>query len=112
MKKFICMMIVFITALAGSFYGSLNLEAEEADYGQKRSWGMLESASMWVAIPGYVVTSLVINPTDIPERDPDVRSILWISAPASALLWTSFIYLLLQICMLILRMRGLGRIKC
>lgn len=92
-------MIVFITALAGSFYGSLNLEAEEADYGQKRSWGMLESASMWVAIPGYVVTSLVINPTDIPERDPAAGSILWISAPVSALLWTFSIYALLRLCM-------------
>jgi hypothetical protein len=63
--------------------------------------------SEWVAGPGYVISQLVFNRTDIPERDPDSWRVAWLIAPSGAAIWIglffamrfAFLYLWQRVCL-------------
>lgn len=88
MKRLLSILgIVFVAAFTLSFYGASVLQNGEDDYSFYVSQNIFQDAAMWAALPGDLITSLVINPTDIPERNPDPWSIRWPTALVSSIFW-------------------------
>jgi len=86
-RLFAIVAIGLVAVFCLSFYGASVLQSTEDDYSFYLHQNIFQDAAMWAALPGDLITTLVMNQTDIPERNPEPWSIRWPTALVSAIFW-------------------------
>jgi hypothetical protein len=94
--KVIVLFSVFVAMFILALEGSWIEQRADDNYLNYVHQNIFQSFTTWIALPGDIIVTLVMNPTDIPERDPESWAIRWFTAPISAAAWTLILFIILS----------------
>ena len=86
--KSIILSFVFIGMFMLAFYGNLIEQNEQDSVAGYLHHNIFQWGALGIALPGNIIVTLIMNPTDIPERGPEPWSTRWFTAPVNATGWT------------------------